>query len=49
MTWIVHTLLMKEIPLFPLSLVLFPGGKLPLQIFEARYMDLVKELRKNVF
>ena len=33
---------MKEIPLFPLPLVLFPGGKLSLQIFEARYLDLVK-------
>jgi len=30
------------IPLFPLQSVLFPGGRLPLQIFEARYIDLVK-------
>lgn len=30
-----------EIPLFPLHPVLFPGGKLPLQIFEPRYMDMV--------
>ena len=28
-------------PLFPLPLVLFPGGHLPLQIFEARYLDMV--------
>ena len=28
-------------PLFPLPLVLFPGGRLPLQIFEARYLDMV--------
>ncbi|MGV0034434.1 MAG: LON peptidase substrate-binding domain-containing protein [Candidatus Azotimanducaceae bacterium WSBS_2022_MAG_OTU7] len=34
---------MKEIPLFPMPLVLFPGGKLPLQIFEARYLDMVKK------
>ncbi len=31
----------QEIPLFPLHPVLFPGGKLPLQIFEPRYMDMV--------
>ncbi len=30
-----------ELPLFPLHTVLFPGGRLPLQIFEARYVDLV--------
>jgi len=33
---------MKTIPLFPLPLVLFPGGKLPLRIFEPRYLDLVR-------
>lgn len=31
-----------EIPLFPLGTVLFPGGPLPLRIFEARYIDLVR-------
>lgn len=30
-----------ELPLFPLNPVLFPGGRLPLQIFEPRYMDMV--------
>jgi Lon protease-like protein len=30
-----------EIALFPLKPVLFPGGRLPLQIFEPRYMDMV--------
>ena len=34
---------MKEVPLFPLPLVLFPGGKLSLQVFEARYLDMVKK------
>jgi Lon protease-like protein len=29
------------IPLFPLSTVLFPDGVLPLQIFEARYLDMI--------
>ncbi len=28
-------------PLFPLPLVVFPGGRLPLQIFEARYLDMI--------
>lgn len=32
-----------EMPLFPLSTVLFPGGQLNLRIFEARYLDLVRE------
>ncbi|MGD8697285.1 MAG: peptidase S16, partial [Gammaproteobacteria bacterium] len=29
-----------EIPLFPLRTVLFPGGPLPLRIFETRYVDM---------
>lgn len=33
-----------ELPLFPLSSVLFPGAPLPLHIFEQRYRDLVGEL-----
>ena len=32
-----------DIPLFPLASVLFPGGRLALRIFEARYLDLVRE------
>lgn len=31
-----------KIPIFPLKTVLFPGGRLPLRVFEARYMDMVK-------
>ena len=34
-------------PLFPLPLVLFPGGRLPLQIFEARYLDMVGECMRE--
>ena len=30
-----------SLPLFPLELVLFPGGYLPLRIFEVRYLDMV--------
>ena len=33
----------QEIPLFPLRSVLFPRGKLSLQIFERRYIDLVSQ------
>src|ERR1700685_1229998 len=32
----------EEIALFPLHTVLFPGGPLPLRIFEARYIDMVR-------
>jgi Lon protease-like protein len=32
-----------DLPIFPLSSVLFPGGVLPLRIFEARYMDMVRD------
>lgn len=32
----------KEIPLFPLNVVLFPGGVLPLHIFEERYRAMMK-------
>jgi Lon protease-like protein len=31
-----------EIPIFPLNTVLFPGGRLPLRIFETRYVDMTK-------
>ena len=31
----------REIPLFPLQVVLFPGGVLPLHIFEPRYREMV--------
>ncbi|NML13392.1 LON peptidase substrate-binding domain-containing protein [Azohydromonas caseinilytica] len=31
------------LPLFPLQTVLYPGGLLPLKIFEARYLDMVGE------
>ncbi len=32
---------LQELPLFPLNTVLFPGGALPLRIFETRYLDMV--------
>ncbi len=36
-----------EIPLFPLDTVLFPGGELTLQIFEPRYLDMVRECTRT--
>lgn len=32
-----------SIPLFPIQTVLVPGGFLPLQIFEPRYLDMVRD------
>ncbi len=31
-----------EVPLFPLQTVLFPGGRLPLRLFEQRYLEMAK-------
>lgn len=31
-----------EMPIFPLGTVLFPDGRLPLRIFEQRYVDMTK-------
>lgn len=33
---------LADLPLFALQTVLFPGGRLPLRIFEQRYMDMAK-------
>ena len=30
------------LPLFPLNTVVFPGGRLPLRIFEQRYLNMIK-------
>ena len=39
----------RELPLFPLNSVLFPGGRLRLKVFEARYLDLMATcLREDV-
>ena len=37
----------RELPLFPLNTVLFPGGPLPLKIFEPRYLDMVSRCLKE--
>ena len=36
---------MRELPLFPLPIVLFPGVPLPLHIFEARYRQMLTDIR----
>jgi Lon protease-like protein len=35
------------VPLFPLNIVLFPGGPLPLRIFETRYVDMVRRCMRE--
>ena len=34
---------MRNLPLFPLNTVLFPGGTIPLQVFEPRYLKLIDD------
>lgn len=36
-----------RLPIFPLKTVLFPGGLLPLRVFEPRYMDMAKDCLKD--
>ena len=36
-----------KVPLFPLRTVLYPGGPLPLRIFESRYLDMISDCLKN--
>lgn len=38
---------MAAIPLFPLNTVLFPDGQLSLQVFEVRYLDMIKKCIAN--
>ena len=35
------------LPIFPLNTVLFPGGLLPLRIFEVRYIDMARECLRD--
>ena len=39
-------LTLSSLPLFPLGTVLFPGGVLPLRIFEVRYLDMIGKCYK---
>ena len=36
-----------RVPLFPLRTVLYPGGPLPLRIFEPRYLDMISRCMKE--
>jgi uncharacterized protein len=40
-------LTLSSLPLFPLGTVLFPGGVLPLRIFEVRYLDMIGKCHKT--
>ncbi len=37
----------QVVPLFPLNALVCPGGRIPLRIFEARYLDMVSHCLKN--
>ena len=39
-------LTLTSLPLFPLGTVLFPGGHLPLRVFEVRYLDMVRKCHR---
>jgi Lon protease-like protein len=39
-------LTLQSLPLFPLGTVLFPGGVLPLRIFEVRYLDMIQRCQR---
>lgn len=39
-------LTLTSLPLFPLGTVLFPGGLLPLRIFEVRYLDMISKCHR---
>lgn len=41
-----QALTLSSLPLFPLGTVLFPGGLLPLRIFEVRYLDMIARCHK---
>lgn len=38
---------LSNVPIFPLNAVLFPGGLLPLRVFETRYMDMTRDCLKR--
>ncbi len=40
-------LTLASLPLFPLGTVLFPGGVLPLRIFEVRYLDMIGKCHRH--
>ena len=41
------SLTLQHLPLFPLGTTLFPGGLLPLRIFEVRYLDMIGKCHRH--
>lgn len=39
-------LTLSSLPLFPLGTVLYPDGRLPLRIFEVRYLDMIQKCHR---
>ena len=37
----------ETLPIFALGTVLFPGGMLPLRVFEARYVDMIRQVMRS--
>ena len=37
----------RQLALFPLRVVLFEGGRLPLQVFETRYLDMISRCMRE--
>ncbi|HEX2933823.1 MAG TPA: LON peptidase substrate-binding domain-containing protein, partial [Bacteroidales bacterium] len=37
----------QEIPFFPLGIVISPGEKIPLRIFEPRYIELITHIEQS--
>ena len=37
----------RDLPLFPLGTVLFPGMQLPLQLFEPRYLQMFGDIARQ--
>jgi Lon protease-like protein len=37
----------RQIPIFPLSIVLFPGMTLPIRVFEPRYRQMLRDCLRN--
>jgi hypothetical protein len=42
-----ESLALFSLPLFPLETILFPGGSMPLRIFEVRYLDMIGKCHKT--
>ncbi|MEC8897702.1 MAG: LON peptidase substrate-binding domain-containing protein, partial [Pseudomonadota bacterium] len=36
-----------NVPLFPLNSIILPGGRIPLQLFEPRYIDMLTRCLKE--